>query len=229
MPDTRFDLNGAELTARPSGALWWEEARILTVADLHLGRSERLARRGGTLIPPYDTRETLARLTSDIMETNARTVICLGDSFDDVEATRQLADEDRREITSLMAGRRWIWVTGNHDPEVPGLGGTHLEEVARGPLTFRHIALPRAEPGEVSGHYHPKARVATQAGHVSRPCFIQDGQRLILPAYGVYTGGLTSAEPDLQALFGDDAVCILTGTSMVSVPLRTGLSPRKIG
>ena len=221
MSDTEFELSGTRLTARASGALWWEEARILCVSDLHLGRSERLARRGGQLLPPYETRETLARLASEIAETEARAVVCLGDSFDDVEAARQLDEADRREITSLMTGRRWIWITGNHDPEIPEIGGSYMEELARGALTFRHIAQPRAGAGEVSGHFHPKMRLSTAAGTVSRPCFIHDSRRLILPAFGCYTGGLPATAPDLAELFEPDAVCILTGGSgTTKVPLN---------
>jgi len=220
MSDTEFLLNGAVLTARPSGVLWWEAARILCVSDLHLGKAERLARRGGALLPPYDTRETLAHLAAEIAVLDPRTVICLGDSFDDAEAARRLDDSDRYEVNRLMAGRRWIWIAGNHDPDLPEIGGSHMAEAARGPLTFRHIALPRAEPGEVSGHYHPKAQVPTRAGMVSRPCFIHDGTRLILPAFGAYTGGLPSESPSLQGLFGDAAVCILIGDKTTTLPMR---------
>ena len=59
-------LAGTPLAALPSGALWWAAERLLCVADLHLGRSERLARRGGGLLPPYETAETLDRLADEI-------------------------------------------------------------------------------------------------------------------------------------------------------------------
>ncbi|NNU81254.1 ligase-associated DNA damage response endonuclease PdeM [Halovulum dunhuangense] len=221
MLHTEFMLSGIALTARPTGALWWQEAAILCVADLHLGKAERLARRGGTLLPPYETAETLARLATEIEALSPRTVICLGDSFDDPESARQLDEEARRSLAGLMAGRRWIWVAGNHDPNLPDIGGSHMEEVLRGPLTFRHIARPRDGMGEVSGHYHPKISVQTRAGQVTRPCFVQDGQRAILPAFGAYTGGLSCTDPALQGLFGPEAVCILTGRATATVPLKS--------
>lgn len=220
MSETVFSLAGAILTARPTGALWWEEAGILCVSDLHLGKSERLARRGGSLLPPYETRETLARLADEIVALEPRTVICLGDSFDDGEAQRSLDEAARQELVWMMTGRRWIWVAGNHDPAAPEIGGSHMEEVARGPLTFRHIARPRAEAGEISGHYHPKTRVLTRAGAVTRPCFVYDARRAILPAFGTYTGGLSCTSGPLQTLFEDDAICVLTGKATASVPLR---------
>lgn len=221
MSSTNFQLQEARLTARGTGALWWEDARLLCVSDLHLGKSERLARRGGTLLPPYDTRETLARLNSELTELEPQTVICLGDSFDDNLAAEHLDETDRLQIAGMMAGRRWFWVEGNHDPGDLGLGGTAVDALERGPLTFRHIANSQAAPGEVSGHYHPKMGVTTRAGHITRPCFVYDTRRLILPAFGAYTGGLSANDPALNTLFNTDACCILTGNTTSTIPLET--------
>ncbi|MGR3401871.1 MAG: ligase-associated DNA damage response endonuclease PdeM, partial [Paracoccus sp. (in: a-proteobacteria)] len=61
-----FDFDGQRLEARPSGALFWPARRWLIVADLHLGKSERMARRGGALLPPYEVQATLDRLTAEV-------------------------------------------------------------------------------------------------------------------------------------------------------------------
>ena len=61
-----------------------------------------------------------------------------------------------------MAGRRWVWVLGNHDPGPVDLGGSHLAEVRVGPLAFRHEATPAG--AEVSGHYHPKLALPGAGG-----------------------------------------------------------------
>ena len=209
-----FTLKGAALTALPSGALYWPDQNLLAVSDLHFGKSERLARRGGTLLPPFDTVETLSRLDRDITATDPAAVICLGDSFDDIDAANALPDADRLWLTRLMAGRNWTWVEGNHDPGPINLSGTHRADLTLGPLTFRHIADP-AQSGEVSGHYHPKARIAGQ----SRACFLLDAKRLILPAYGAYTGGLWCDHPSLAALMHPTALAILTGPRAIPVPM----------
>ena len=206
---------GETLTALPSGALYWEGADLLAVSDLHFGKSERIARRGGALLPPYDTDETLARLADDIAAMAPRTVLCLGDSFDDLLAADALGSNHRARIAGLQAGRRWLWLEGNHDPGPIDLGGEHLEQFIQGPLTFRHIADPDTAPGEISGHYHPKARLA----RTSRPCFMADDRRLILPAYGCYTGGLDWMTPVLRDLFADRAVAYLTGAQVLPVPV----------
>lgn len=210
----RFTLAAAALTALPSGALWWEERRLLCVSDLHLGKSERMARRGGALLPPYETRETLTRLDAVIETTRPDTVICLGDSFDDLTAAQSLPESERLWLARLMAGRDWVWIEGNHDAGPIDIGGTHRAELRLGPLTFRHIAAAAAQ-GEISGHYHPKLRLAGQ----SRPCFLLDADRLILPAFGAYTGGLRHDDPALSGLMGPKAIAILTGQRAIPCPL----------
>ena len=213
-----FTLAGAPLKALPTGALWWPEQDLLCVSDLHLGKSERIARRGGSPLPPYETRDTLTRLAADIALTRARTVVCLGDSFDDLGAAQALPEEEKLWIARLQAGRRWVWVEGNHDPGPVDLGGSHLAELPLAPLTFRHIAEPRAS-GEVSGHYHPKASISLRGRTVTRPVFLYDSDRLILPAYGTYTGGLDCRAPALAPLMRAEACAVLTGKTAVAVPM----------
>lgn len=217
MNSVSFSLAGAQLQALGSGALWWPDQGILVVSDLHLGKSARPARRGGALLPPYETRETLARLGAEIAATGAGRVICLGDSFDHAADAGEICAEDRAALVAMMQGRHWHWIEGNHDAGASGLGAG-LAELRLGPLTFRHIAQPGAR-AEVSGHYHPKARIGTRGRHVTRPCFVTDAARLILPAFGAYTGGLSCADPAIAGLMGDGARVILTGATPRALPM----------
>ena len=212
--DHPFRLGPARLVALPSGALHWPDQSLLTVSDLHFGKSERLARRGGTLLPPYDTRATLERLDRDIDRHAPSRVICLGDSFDDLAAVGGLADIDLLWLTRLMAGRDWTWVEGNHDAGPLELGGSHRADLRVEGVSFRHIAS--AELHEISGHYHPKARLPGRTA----PCFLIDATRVILPAYGAYTGGLWCDHPDLAALMRPDALAVLTGPRCLAMPMR---------
>ena len=217
VPGYTFSLSGAQLVALGSGALYWPRHNMLCVSDLHLGKSGRQARLLNPALPPYEARDTLARLEADIRATRATSVICLGDSFDDARAADELPETEKLWIASLQAGRQWYWVEGNHDPGPVNLGGTHLAEVDFAPLRFRHIALS-GETGEISGHYHPKAKVAG----VSRPAFLIDAERVIMPAYGTYTGGLFCDRAPLNALMGAQALAVLTGDVARPVPM-----PRK--
>jgi len=213
-----FTLAGETLHALPSGALYWPAQSLLCVSDLHFGKSERRVRRGGMVLPPYEVQDTLTRLQADLDKTDATTVICLGDSFDDMAASDGMSEGARLWIARLQAGRRWIWAEGNHDPGPLDLGGTHLSEVNLPPLCFRHIATP-AETGEISGHYHPKAVLRTRAGNLSRPAFLIDNARVILPAYGTYTGGLRSTDAVLDTIMGSDAIAVLTGKAALALPM----------
>lgn len=208
-----FSLCGTQCSALPSGALWLRDHATLCVSDLHLGKSERIARRSGVMLPPYEVQETLEKLEQDIAATTPACIICLGDSFDDLDAAAGLNDAMRLWLARLQAGRRWIWIEGNHDPGPVDLGGAHLAETVVGTLTFRHIATGAS--AEVSGHYHPKHRIAGR----SRPAFLFDENRLILPAYGAYTGGLSSRTPDLRKLFNTAPTAILTGRKAIPVPV----------
>ncbi len=214
----RFALATAQLCALPSGALFWPDQSLLVVSDLHFGKSERLARRGGSLLPPYEIRATLQKLDTDIDSTAARRILCLGDSFDDLTAAEGLDESDRLWLLRLMAGREWIWIEGNHDAGPLDLGGSHLAELHLGPLQFRHIAT--AQTPEISGHYHPKARLAGRAHR----CFLLDQTRVILPAYGAYTGGLWAQDAVFAPLMAQDALAVLTGTRALPIPMPRGSS-----
>lgn len=213
-----FTFAGERLVARPSGALHWPAAHLLVVSDLHLGKSERMARRGGPLLPPYEVIDTLTRLEEDVAATDPAAVISLGDSFDDMGAAEALDGAARAWLARLMAGRDWTWVTGNHDPDPTGLGGHAAAGVTCGPMTFRHVATEVGRH-EVSGHYHPKAQLSVRGRAISRPCFLRDEARLIMPAYGTYTGGLRSRDGALAALMGAGARAILAGLPMVEIPM----------
>jgi DNA ligase-associated metallophosphoesterase len=198
-------VNGARLVADPSGGLFWPQERLLVVADLHFEKGSSFAQRG-QLLPPYDTAATLRRLAALLRQYDPQTVICLGDSFHDGEADLRLDPGDRNFIRGMTAAHDWIWIAGNHDPEPPeDLGGRVEAEVVIGPLRFRHAPMAAHRngnvAGEVAGHLHPKAAVRTRARRVTRRCFASDGLRLVLPAFGAYTGGLDVLDAAFAAVF----------------------------
>ena len=192
-------IAGVTMRADLTGALFWEEQRLLVVSDLHLEKGSSFATRG-VLLPPYDTAATLSRLTSVITRHDPRMVIALGDSFHDRTAHARLATPDRNVITALQAGRDWIWISGNHDPALPAdLGGVVASEVAIGPIAFRHE--PTGAAGEIAGHLHPKARLSTRGRSMERRCFASDGERAVMPAFGAYTGGLSIRDAAFAKIF----------------------------
>jgi DNA ligase-associated metallophosphoesterase len=237
-------VNGVPLLADLSGALVWPERRVLAVADLHLEKGSAFARQG-QLLPPYDTAATLAALAGAIERYRPERVICVGDSFHDGNAAERLADADGARLRQLTETCDWIWIAGNHDPRPPAdwggrveaevtiaplvfrhqaLEGTRAPGVTIAPLVFRHQALEGTRaPGEVSGHYHPKARVRLRTGRASARCFVTDGRRLVLPAFGAYTGGLNVLDPAIARLFAKEFRVHLLGRQAIHVFPRTGL------
>jgi uncharacterized protein len=200
MRASKVTIADVRFVADVSGALFWQEQRLLVVSDLHLEKGSSYARRG-VLLPPYDTVATLSRLAAVIARHDPRMVIALGDSFHDRDAHRRLSPSDRDALIALQARRDWIWISGNHDPALPSdLGGTVANEVAIGAIIFRHE--PTGAAGEIAGHLHPKARVATRGRSMERRCFASDGERAVMPAFGAYTGGLSIRDVAFAKIFG---------------------------
>lgn len=202
----RLVVNGVALQADVTGALIWPERRLAVVADLHFEKGTAFAARG-RLLPPYDTAATLDKLEGVVARHAVERVVCLGDSFHDGAAAARLDPAQAARVKALAARLEWTWIAGNHDPAPPAdWGGEVAEEITLGALTFRHEAEPatRGGPqvhGEVSGHFHPKASVAVRGRRITAPCFVTDGRRLILPAFGAFTGGLSVLDPAISGLF----------------------------
>jgi uncharacterized protein len=192
-------LGDVTLLADCAGALYWPDEQLLLVADLHLEKGSAFAARG-VLLPPYDTAATLARLAHLIERYAPRLVVALGDNFHDDHGPLRMSSADRAALKLLQRGRDWIWIAGNHDPNLPdGIGGSYADVLALGPLTLRHAPSERPCDGEIAGHLHPVARVAQRGRAMSRRCFATDGRRLVMPAFGAYAGGLNVRN---RAIFG---------------------------
>lgn len=205
----------AEVMLRCSGALWLAAERALVVADLHLEKGSSYAARG-QMLPPYDTRETLKRLSAEVDALSPATVILLGDTFHDRSSEERLAADDAQRLRDLAAGRTLVWVVGNHDADGPrALPGETAEELTLCGLTLRHEPQPGLQPGEVAGHLHPAARVRSLRGSVRRRCFITDGERMILPAFGAYAGGLNVLDAAFAGLFARAPIAGAIGSSRV--------------
>jgi uncharacterized protein len=193
-------LGGVACALDLSGALYMPDEAMLIIADLHLEKGSSLARRG-SMLPPYDTRTTLLALGGVIGRYHPRRVVALGDSFHDVGGPDRLDGGDAEGLAALQIGREWVWIAGNHDPFLPeALGGDVVEQLGVGDLTLRHA--PEAETGpELAGHLHPVGKVVRRGGGVRRRCFVTNGVRCVMPAFGAYAGGLNVCDPVFQPLF----------------------------
>lgn len=202
-------INGVSLLLDVSGAAYWPVERTLLVSDLHLEKGSSFAR-SGQLVPPYDTAATLARLAAVVTNHAVRRIVFLGDAFHDRFAGERIDVEAVQAIAALGHGRELVWISGNHDPAPPAaMPGLRLDVLQAGGLTLKHLPGKRCEPGEIAGHLHPAARVKTRAKIVRRPCFISDTGRMILPAFGAYTGGLNILDNAFDGLFDAPRIHVL--------------------
>lgn len=202
-------ISGLAFVADVSGALYWPAEDALIVADLHLEKGSAFAARG-LMLPPYDTAATLERLAATLDAYPAATVICLGDSFHDCAAADRMGEADRQTLAILQEGRRWLWLNGNHDPEIAAcFGGEVAHELEIAGITFRHTPLAGRVTHEIAGHLHPAARVSFHGHVIRRPCFVGNGNRLVLPAFGTYAGGLNVLDEAFAPLFGLDGLSVL--------------------
>ncbi len=203
-----IEIAGLGFVADASGALFLESDRLLIVADLHFEKGSAFAERR-VFLPPYDTAATLARLTRLALRYSPRAIVALGDSFHDTRAGQRIHEGDVSSIETLQRGREWIWVAGNHDPELPAqVGGERRDIYQHGPLTFRHEPLAGEALGEIAGHLHPAARIRSQSGSTRRRCFVTDGSRCVMPAFGAFTGGLNFRDEAFGKLFGEREIVV---------------------
>lgn len=207
---------GAHLTPDRSGALYWGAERMLIVADLHLEKGSAYAARG-QMLPPYDTQATLGRLEDAAKRLNPLHIVLLGDTFHDRKAESRLAPDARARLERLIAAaQRWTWILGNHDPAPPqNMGGAVAEEIRVGPLVLRHEPRARPVQGEIAGHLHPAATVTVKGRSIRRRCFATDGERLVMPAFGAYAGGLNVRDAAFDPLFPEGCAALMLGRTRV--------------
>lgn len=190
-------------------ALFWPAENALLIADLHLEKASFYARQG-QMLPPYDSRATLKEIATLLSQTAAERIFCLGDNYHDQQGEKRLENEAAQTLQELTNQVDWVWITGNHDPDVSGLWGGRVvtEHIGHG-LALRHQATTKPDFPELSGHYHPKIRVKVRGRHVSRRCFVAGKNNLILPAFGALTGGMAANDPAIEKVIGGPADAVV--------------------
>jgi DNA ligase-associated metallophosphoesterase len=197
-----FELNGVGAEAGADGTLFLPEYNALIVSDVHFEKGSAYARRG-QMLPPYDTRENLRRLSVAITTRQPDLVVALGDSFHDATADQRMDRDDIATLQVLVQSvKSWVWIEGNHDPAPPPqFGGQMMHTLALGPLQLRHEPTEALVLGEIAGHLHPCAKLRGQGRSLRARCFATDGSRLVMPAFGAFTGGLNICDPAFARCF----------------------------
>ena len=181
----------------PDRAVFWPGANTLIVADVHLGKAATF-RELGLPVPGGTTQNDLCRLTTLLESTGASRLVVLGDLF---HARPGMNDQLFTQLIhwrSLHPRLDWVLVTGNHDahagPAPRELGLVCTDQLDEAGLRFVHHppespAVPTHINPTLCGHVHPGARLSDFDGSgVTVPCFAMTASRLILPAFGRFTG-----------------------------------------
>lgn len=169
----------------------------LCVADLHFEKASFLQMNGHVPLPTLDTRDTLERLASLVRDYAPKCVVALGDSFHDIEADQRLSDEDCAALNAIVESvDDFVWILGNHDPDIPAnVRGRREDHSQLGGFLLTHHPTDPDDGVNLCGHMHPKLRIRVKSGRISGPCFAVSDERIILPSFGTFTGGLDIKDP----------------------------------
>ncbi|WP_297370501.1 phosphoesterase [Acidocella sp.] len=183
----------------PTGAAFWPAKRVLIVADLSL---ERLSSIAVSPMSAADPRVAFERLLRLVRLYRPSKIILLGAQTGARFSPRRIHQDDKARLEAIAREAPFIWVSaGEHEPGV--LPGQFVHVHREGPFIFRHEATPQLGPREIeiSGFHRPKASIAARARRVSRPCFVADARRLVLPAFAGAAEGADVRDQPIARLF----------------------------
>ena len=190
----RAEWAGEAVDLLPERALWWPARGLLFLADLHIGKAATY-RALGQPVPGGTTQENLARLDTLIARHAPSGIVFLGDFLHAAQARTPQVLAALDAWRARHVGLALTLVRGNHDSRAgdppAALGIEVVDEPHRiGPFACCHH--PQTHPGlfVLAGHVHPVCGLSGPGRDRMRlPCFVQDGEQAILPAFGEFTGG----------------------------------------
>ncbi|MEO1023359.1 MAG: ligase-associated DNA damage response endonuclease PdeM [Bacteroidota bacterium] len=188
-----FTWKGQELELLSQKALLWKAESILIVADVHLGKSGHF-RKHGIPVPDTVNNANLRLLSTLIEQYKPGRLIFLGDLF----------HSDPNEEWEEFAYWRSSWnsvdmllTMGNHEiadvSDYSRIGLTCSNSIELDPFVFVHdteaTPVTHTSLHPVQGHIHPAVLLKGQGRQYVRvPCFLFTEHRVLLPAFGSFTG-----------------------------------------
>jgi DNA ligase-associated metallophosphoesterase len=198
-------VGGTLLELLPERALYWPEAGLLAVADLHWGKTESFQQHGIPL-PGGVLEDDLARLSAALSATGARRLLLLGDLIHSRQGLTPTLIQRLAAWRESHAGVELVLVRGNHDRHVKTLPPEWRLEVLEshadeGPFRFAHH--PEPAPGRYvwAGHLHPMVRLSGRGDSLRLPCFHVGRDVGVLPAFSAFTGGLNVSRRPGERVF----------------------------
>ena len=186
-------LSGQVLELLPEKAIFWKHTQTLIVSDLHLGKAGHF-RKSGIPAPTGINQKTIVRLDALMQRFKPKRLLLLGDLFHS-DANREWLEFER--FTDRWSIVEKILIRGNHDSLhssfYDAAGITCIESLEESGFLFLHDADETTDYPEniitVSGHIHPGVLLRGKARQSLRlPCFLMSPQKMLLPAFGEFTG-----------------------------------------
>ena len=195
----------------PEKAIWWKEKNTLLISDVHLGKISHF-RKEGIAIPTGAINENFIRLDHLIEKFNCERIIFLGDLFHHRMNIEWHLFTSWRKTHSRV---EMILILGNHDliskQEFIDHGINPVSgEMKEGDFRFCHF--PNDEPDHsvfsFCGHVHPVFTLESARQSLRLPCFVYRSDQMILPGFGVFTGGfnMTKYEAEIFYLIANSEV-----------------------
>ena len=205
---------GEALQLWPERAVFWPRRGTLFVADVHFGKAAAF-RSAGVPVPEGGLADDLRRLSRLIAATDAARVVFLGDVLHARQGRVASVVADVAAWRAQYSHRHFVLVRGNHDaragdPPTEWQMTCVDEPFIEPPLALRHTPAASSAYYALAGHVHPSIRLHGRAGLRERlPCFVVGPSRMILPAFGGFTGtAVIRPAPDdrIYAVAGDALV-----------------------
>lgn len=197
-------LNGTHLLPDLTGALIWPRHRLVVVSDPVADQTSRAA--------PQQAAEALRRLAPVLRKRQPAGILWLGTGLANMVATGSLPRREVDELGRVLQAHAWTWIGDDLPPNLPG---QTLPSLTQDGLTLRQTGQAGNVLGEISATPSP---IATLDGR-NWPCFVMDGRRLILPAFGVGDHGVNVLSPPFQSLFRRPfSVLALAGGRIITRP-----------
>ena len=184
-----------------NGELYWPNKKTLIISDLHFEKGSFFSE-SNQYIPPFDTIETLRQLSNFINNHPVEKIIFLGDLIHDKFAFQRMAAKSKELFFKILKNIDCTLTVGNHDniSFLKDIGLTLTDEVVIDGICFSHY--PSIDQRfSVFGHYHPKVKLIINARGIWVACFVLNKERILMPSYGYYTGGLSIKSVQIKELF----------------------------
>lgn len=183
-----IQIKGHRLMLLPTGALYWPKYKALFIADLHIGKVEHF-RKEGLAIPAAVGAENYQKLDAVTQGLDLEQLYFLGDLFHSKKNTgwdRFFGWVEQQDFKITL-------IVGNHDRHdlkaIPEGSFELLEALELEGMVFTHEPVEDAKMFNICGHIHPGLLMRGKGRLVAKvPCFAQEKNRLIIPAFGVFTG-----------------------------------------